>query len=642
MDAVGEYFRNSCHVLLDRTMTSPFRQVGSMVLLCMGLGGTLSAEWRHIGTAAMDLHLSGLASGPMAGIGWSADGKVILARTAIGRWLATVDEEKWTVSDRLPAAAVSAVVDRLPEPGARVIGAGRSGVAYAYGDHVWRTEDNGRSWRNLTQWKQTSLLGGPVSEAAVRPGVPDEIVVSAATGVWKSSDAGITWSGLNAALPQLPVRRIVSLPQGSRGLRVSMLAPLSLAPAVFEWAPGERNAWQSTPGLQAAEHLVRAGLSREFGVQVSALAYAGDTIYAGTADGRIYVSLNRGTTWQPPAQNPGAVVESFALDPREPRRAIASLRRPEPGPVVLRTTNGGLIWDDISSNLNQAAVYGVTADFDAGAVYAATESGVFWTAADLAAMGPATPWRKMAGELPDAPVFDVKLDALGQTLYVAVFGYGIYSESTSHKLRDWKIVSAADWAQRPAAPGALLSLMGEKLRGVRAGEKPVLVLSRSDRETQIQLPFDLEGNSVALSLEAESGTIRSNLALVPAAPALLVDRDGTPMAMDAETGSLLDASNPGRAGSLIQILVSGLGRVTPNWPVGMAAPLDSPPSVVATVKAYLDGSPIEVVRSTLAPGYIGYYLVEVRLPDIVNTGAAEFFLEAGNATTNKVRLYIEP
>ena len=53
--------------------------------------------------------------------------------------------------------------------------------AYAYGDHVWRTEDNGRSWRNLTQWKQTSLLGGPVSEAAVRPGVPEEIAVSTAT-----------------------------------------------------------------------------------------------------------------------------------------------------------------------------------------------------------------------------------------------------------------------------------------------------------------------------------------------------------------------------------------------------------------------------------------------------------------------------
>ena len=40
--------------------------------------------------------------------------------------------------------------------------------------------------------------------------------------------------------------------------------------------------------------------------------------------------------------------------------------------------------------------------------------------------------------------------------------------------------------------------------------------------------------------------------------------------------------------------------------------------------------------------YIGYYLVEVRLPDVLNSGASELFLESGNSPTNKVRLYIEP
>jgi uncharacterized protein (TIGR03437 family) len=75
----------------------------------------------------------------------------------------------------------------------------------------------------------------------------------------------------------------------------------------------------------------------------------------------------------------------------------------------------------------------------------------------------------------------------------------------------------------------------------------------------------------------------------------------------------------------------------------MAAPMgESAPAVVAQVKAYLDGSAVEVVRATLAPGYIGYYLVEVRLPDVVNSGASELFLETGNSLSNKVRLYIEP
>jgi uncharacterized protein (TIGR03437 family) len=297
----------------------------------------------------------------------------------------------------------------------------------------------------------------------------------------------------------------------------------------------------------------------------------------------------------------------------------------------------------VSSNIGQAAVYGVTADFESGALYAATESGIFWTATDLTTMGPATAWKKMAGGLPEAPVFDVKLDALGQTLYAAVFGHGIYAEATPHRMRDWRIVSAADWTARPAAPGALLSVLGGPVRNIRAGERPVLILSRGERETQIQLPFDLEGSSVALSLESKDGLVHSSLPLMPAAPAILVDRDGTPMAMDGVSGALIDGGNPARPGGLVQILASGLGRVSPNWPVGMAGPLGEQAPVVTTpVRAYLDGSPLEVVRATLAPGYIGYYLVEVRLPEIVNTGAAELFLEAGNSPTNKVRLYIEP
>ncbi|MBL8238249.1 MAG: hypothetical protein JNM66_12555 [Bryobacterales bacterium] len=622
------------------------RTVRTMWLLATLLalaGGGVFAEWRHVGTAAMDLRLSGLATGPVDGVGWSADGGTILARTAVGRWLATEDGETWKTAAGLPAAGISAVVDRLPEPRAQVVGGGRAGWAYAYGDHVWRTEDNGRSWRNLTQWKQTSLLGGPVSEAAVRPGVPEEIVVSTATGVWKSADAGLTWASLNAALPQLPVRRIVSLPRETTGLRVAMLAPSTMTPAVFEWAPGERSAWQPVPGLLLREQLVRSALAREFGTVVTALGYSGDTVYAGTEDGRIFVSLDRGGTWMPPAQNPGAVVESFSLDTRDPRRAVVSLRRREAGAVVLRTTNGGLIWDDVTANLGLAAVYGVAASFESGAIYAATEAGIYWTATDLTAMGPATAWKKMGGSLPDAPVFDVKLDDLGQTLYAAVYGYGIYAETTPHRMREWKIVSAADWTARAAAPGSLMSVLGGKVQNIRAGERPVLVLSRGERETQIQLPYDLQGTTVSLSLEAEGGLVRSNLPLAAAAPAILVDRDGTPMAMDGANGALLDGSNPARGGSLIQVLASGLGRVSPEWPVGMAAPMgESAPVVLAPVKAYMDGSQVEVVRATLAPGYIGYYLVEVRLPDVVNSGTAELFLEAGNSPTNKVRLYIEP
>ena len=114
------------------------------------------------------------------------------------------------------------------------------------------------------------------------------------------------------------------------------------------------------------------------------------------------------------------------------------------------------------------------------------------------------------------------------------------------------------------------------------------------------------------------------------------------MLLDAASGVMLDAATPARPGSRIQILATGLGRVRPDWPTGLAAPLDNPPQVVAPVRAFLDGSPVDVLQSTLAPGYVGFYLIEVRLPEIVNRGAAILSVEAGGRMSNRVRVFVEP
>jgi uncharacterized protein (TIGR03437 family) len=134
------------------------------------------------------------------------------------------------------------------------------------------------------------------------------------------------------------------------------------------------------------------------------------------------------------------------------------------------------------------------------------------------------------------------------------------------------------------------------------------------------------------------------LASVPleaAAPAIFVDRDGSPVLLDGESEVMLDAMHPAHSNGRIQILATGLGRVKPDWPTGLAGPLDNPPSVVATVSAYLDRQPVEVTRAVLAP-YIGFYLVEINIPKIVNSGPEELYLEVGGQASNPVRVYIEP
>jgi len=51
---------------------------------------------------------------------------------------------------------------------------------------------------------------------------------------------------------------------------------------------------------------------------------------------------------------------------------------------------------------------------------------------------------------------------------------------------------------------------------------------------------------------------------------------------------------------------------------------------------------VDVTQAVLAPGYVGFYLVEVQLPKIVNAGPAELVLEAEGQQSNHVRLYVEP
>jgi uncharacterized protein (TIGR03437 family) len=113
------------------------------------------------------------------------------------------------------------------------------------------------------------------------------------------------------------------------------------------------------------------------------------------------------------------------------------------------------------------------------------------------------------------------------------------------------------------------------------------------------------------------------------------------MLLDADSGMVLDSSRPARASGRIQLLATGLGRVRPAWPTGLPAPLEDPPAVLAKVNAYLDGVPLAVSRATLAPGYIGFYLIELQLPTLVNDGPAELYLEVENQFSNRVRIFVE-
>ena len=168
------------------------------------------------------------------------------------------------------------------------------------------------------------------------------------------------------------------------------------------------------------------------------------------------------------------------------------------------------------------------------------------------------------------------------------------------------------------------------------------MLAASDAESQIQVPFEAVGPNVALDLKTPSGSVTMGLAVQPLSPAILVSRDGTPALFDADTEMPVDGRNTAHSNGRIKIMLTGLGRVRPDWPTGMQAPMDNPPAVIAPVRAYLDGNPIPVVSATLASGYIGFYVVEIQLPAVNNLGTSELYISADGHDSNKVQIVIGP
>lgn len=619
--------------------TRAWRYLWVAALGASALSAQSAVEWRRVGNPSMEMGLASPASGPVDNVWYSSDGSRLYAKTRAGQVFETNDFESWAPAPgaSAPAEVAPSSVDHLPEPGAKLVTAAISGRVYALGTQLYSSEDGGRSWSNLTAYHSQSIIGPSQRSVAVSPGDADQLTVANDFGVWRSMDGGLSWSGLNLNLPNLPPSRILATPGGMHGTRILVkdLGVMELPPGADSWQP--RPASDSTvedTNLRAA--------SQKLGTRITALASSGQTIYTGSADGRIWVSLDAGGTWTLSRTSSSGPIERFFADSTEPRVALAAVGGS--GAHVLRTTNSGGFWDDLTSNLPDAAAHGITAVRSAGAVYVATDKGIFWASADLENAGPAAVnWTRISTGLPDAPATDVMLDSNGDQLYATLDGYGVYRTAAPHRLRTLRLVNAADFSSRAAAPGSLISVVGGRVTAANAGTLNFPVLAATTTESQIQVPFEATtASSLSLALETGKGRFTLGLPVQAVSPAIFVNRDGSPMVLDGDNGLMLDGRTTAHSGSRLQILATGLGKVHPDWPTGMAAPLENPPVVTATIKAYLDRVPVQVTHAALAPGYIGFYLIEVQLPELLNAGPAEFYITADGQDSNRVQVVVEP
>jgi hypothetical protein len=165
-------------------------------LVLIGLATSAAAQapdWRHVGNAAIDLELAGLATGPVDRVWYSPLGDQLWVRATSGKIFQTNDFDRW--SDAPADSPVPAVSEgrsiSLPESGAQVRNpAGPSPRVYALGRFVYRSDNSGKNWENVTAFHGLSLVGDSVRDLAVSPSNEDEIVVAGSAGIFRSLDGG--------------------------------------------------------------------------------------------------------------------------------------------------------------------------------------------------------------------------------------------------------------------------------------------------------------------------------------------------------------------------------------------------------------------------------------------------------------------
>lgn len=582
--------------------------------------------------------VAGEASGPVERVWFEAsqpsvqlpDGKAY-RQTVQGSWRevenAAVPERPANV--RVPKPRADARLT-LAHPLAR-------NVVYTLGDQIYRSDDGGVQWTGLTRYRNISLLGDSLVDLALNPLDAEDLLVASDLGVWRSRDGGLSWAHAGEGLPNFSATKILGFPEGTRGFEVELRDGRAL-----EWVPGSVYGWKL---LDAASPALEGRIPeavRNFGNSVSAWDSSGRQIYIGRNDGVLFASADAGATWREYSQPGLKSVRAIFTNSADERMAIAIVESDAGETLLLRTLNGGSFWDDWTPLGLRSRAWDMAAPaFEQGALFLTSGVTIYRFNVDFRSMSrPSAPLSFQREGLP-ARAVDLRVDPSGTILFALAENRGAFSVDAPGSPVQPLVRNAADLGHGPATPGALLSVYGEPFRRLRANGADAALLGERPGSAQVQLPYGLATDRVELEFESKGSQSRTlAMPLRPAQPSIFLHPDGNPFVLHPENGLLMDENNPIPPGSRFQVLLAGLGAVTPDWPVGMAAPLTNPPSVVARVEAFVNGLRVPVLNATLAPGYAGIYLVEMELPAVMDEGLAELRIFAGGNPSNPVAIHI--
>ena len=244
----------------------------------------------------------------------------------------------------------------------------------AAGGGVWRTQDGGSSWENISD----GYFGGSIGSVAVAPSDPNTIYVgggevtvrgnvSHGDGVWKSHDAGKTWKHVGLSDSQT-IPRIRIHPNDPNTIYVAALGHLygpNQQRGVFRSIDGGEN-WERILFVNdeagAVDLVIDPNNPRVLYASTWKIKRTPYSLESGGEGSGIWKSVDGGDNWTEITRNPGLPkgtigISGVAVSPVDSNRVWAIVEAAEGG--VFRSENAGETWRRINEdrNLRQRAWY---------------------------------------------------------------------------------------------------------------------------------------------------------------------------------------------------------------------------------------------------------------------------------------------
>jgi uncharacterized protein (TIGR03437 family) len=166
---------------------------------------------------------------------------------------------------------------------------------------------------------------------------------------------------------------------------------------------------------------------------------------------------------------------------------------------------------------------------------------------------------------------------------------------------------------------------------------------QGQEQISFQVPFEIASTGNAGVVIDNNGSSSTSISVpVRAAFPGIFLIDGSRGAFLHSDFSLVTSTNPGTRGEVLLLFLTGLGAVNPTVATGSPGPPAEPFARTTMLpEVTMGGQTAEVLFSGLAPGFIGLYQLNFRVPMTSSSGTVDVVVGVGGTTSNLAKVQVQ-